>query len=82
MNRAAKIVNTQKSNSNLLTYYIEMRRIRTFEDRVGELYLRGESAGSMLHLSIGEESAAVGVSSAMRDGDTFTTPQGSWHLPC
>lgn len=50
-----------------------MRRIRTFEDRVGELYLRGESAGSMLHLSIGEESAAVGVCSAMRDGDTFTT---------
>ncbi|MEM0906214.1 MAG: thiamine pyrophosphate-dependent dehydrogenase E1 component subunit alpha, partial [Pseudomonadota bacterium] len=27
----------------------------------------------MLHLSIGEESAAVGVSAAMRDGDTFTT---------
>ena len=73
MKRAAKIVNTQKSNSNLLIHYTEMRRIRTFEDRVGELYLRGESAGSMLHLSIGEESAAVGVSSAMRDGDTFTT---------
>ena len=73
MNRAAKIVHTQKLNSNLLTYYTEMRRVRTFEDRVGELYLRGESAGSMLHLSIGEESAAVGVSSAMRDGDTFTT---------
>ncbi|MEM9583369.1 MAG: thiamine pyrophosphate-dependent enzyme [Pseudomonadota bacterium] len=50
-----------------------MRRIRTFEDRVGELYLRGESAGSMLHPSIGEESAAVGVSAAMREGDTFTT---------
>lgn len=66
MNRAAKIVHTQKLNSNLLTYYTEMRRVRTFEDRVGELYLRGESAGSMLHLSIGEESAAVGVSSADR----------------
>lgn len=62
-----------KSNSNPLRYYTEMRRIRTFEDRVGELYLRGESAGSMLHLSIGEESAAVGMSSAMLDGDTFTT---------
>ena len=61
------------TNSNLLNYYHTMRRIRTFEDRVGELYLRGESAGSMLHLSIGEESAAVGVCSAMRDGDTFTT---------
>lgn len=61
------------TNSNLFNYYHTMRRIRTFEDRVGELYLRGESAGSMLHLSIGEESAAVGVCSAMRDGDTFTT---------
>ncbi|MEO1676914.1 MAG: thiamine pyrophosphate-dependent dehydrogenase E1 component subunit alpha [Pseudomonadota bacterium] len=50
-----------------------MRRIRTFEERVGELFVRGESAGSMLHLSIGEESAAVGVSSAMKPGDTFTT---------
>jgi len=50
-----------------------MRRIRTFEERVGELFVRGQSAGSMLHLSIGEEAAAVGVGSAMRDGDTFTT---------
>ncbi|PZQ95982.1 MAG: dehydrogenase [Cereibacter sphaeroides] len=50
-----------------------MRRIRTFEERVGELFVRGQSAGSMLHLSIGEESAAAGVCAAMRDGDTFTT---------
>ncbi|WP_244520655.1 thiamine pyrophosphate-dependent dehydrogenase E1 component subunit alpha [Aliiruegeria lutimaris] len=62
-----------QSNTNLLSYYREMQRIRTFEDRVGELYLRGESAGSMLHLSIGEESAAVGFCNAMTDGDTFTT---------
>lgn len=73
MNGAAKTVAQSQSNSQLLAYYTEMRRIRTFEDRVGELYLRGASAGSMLHLSIGEESAAVGVSAAMRDGDTFTT---------
>jgi TPP-dependent pyruvate/acetoin dehydrogenase alpha subunit len=66
-------VQVDSTNSNLFNYYHTMRRIRTFEDRVGELYLRGESAGSMLHLSIGEESAAVGVCSAMRDGDTFTT---------
>lgn len=68
-----KNAQSRKSNSALLTHYKEMRRIRTFEDRVGELYLRGESAGSMLHLSIGEESAAVGVSTAMKEGDTFTT---------
>lgn len=61
------------SNTDLPTLYRTMRRIRTFEERVGELFVRGQSAGSMLHLSIGEESAAAGVCAAMRDGDTFTT---------
>ncbi len=60
-------------NSLLADFYREMRRVRTFEERVGELFVRGQSAGSMLHLSIGEESAAVGVCANMRDGDTFTT---------
>ncbi|MFQ3183701.1 MAG: TPP-dependent pyruvate/acetoin dehydrogenase alpha subunit [Octadecabacter sp.] len=73
MAQSTEIKDSQKSNSDLMRLYVEMRRIRTFEDRVGELYLRGESAGSMLHLSIGEESAAVGVCSSMQDGDTFTT---------
>jgi pyruvate dehydrogenase E1 component alpha subunit len=49
-----------------------MRRIRSFEERVGELFLKGGSAGSMLHLSIGEE-AVVGLTDAMREGDSFTT---------
>jgi pyruvate dehydrogenase E1 component alpha subunit len=62
-----------RANSRLLELYREMRRVRTFEERVGELFVRGQSAGSMLHLSIGEESAAVGVGAAMREGDTFTT---------
>ncbi|MFN7222650.1 MAG: thiamine pyrophosphate-dependent dehydrogenase E1 component subunit alpha [Paracoccaceae bacterium] len=52
--------------------YRMMRRIRSFEERVGELFLKGESAGSMLHLSIGEE-AVVGMTQAMQPGDTFTT---------
>ena len=73
MNKASVRNPSALSNSDLLAHYTEMRRVRTFEDRVGELYLRGESAGSMLHLSIGEESAAVGVCSAMVEGDTFTT---------
>ncbi|MEM9574979.1 MAG: thiamine pyrophosphate-dependent dehydrogenase E1 component subunit alpha [Pseudomonadota bacterium] len=65
--------NAARKNSLLADLYKEMRRIRTFEERVGELFVRGQSAGSMLHLSIGEESAAVGVATRMRDGDTFTT---------
>jgi TPP-dependent pyruvate/acetoin dehydrogenase alpha subunit len=50
-----------------------MRRIRSFEERVAELYVRGESAGSMLHLSIGEEGAAAGVCGALQPQDSFTT---------
>lgn len=60
-------------NTNLLELYRTMRRIRTFEERVGELFIRGQSAGSMLHLSIGEESSAAGVCAAMKPQDTFTT---------
>jgi pyruvate dehydrogenase E1 component alpha subunit len=59
-------------NKLLLEHYRTMRRIRTFEERVNELFVRGQSAGSMLHMSIGEESIA-GVCRAMEPGDSFTT---------
>lgn len=51
----------------------EMMRIREFENGVAEAYLRGMTAGSMFHLSVGEEAAAVGMGFAMRQGDYFTT---------
>lgn len=60
------------SNRPLFDLYRTMRRIRTFEERVGEMFVRGETAGSMLHLSIGEEGVA-GICAAMADGDAFTT---------
>jgi len=60
-------------NTPLAELYRTMRRIRSFEERVAELYARGLSAGSMLHLSIGEEGAAAGVAAAMRPQDSFTT---------
>ena len=41
-----------KSNTNLQELYTTMKRIRVFEERVAELFVRGETAGSMLHLSI------------------------------
>lgn len=62
-----------RPNTDLPQLYRTMRRIRTFEERVGELFVRGQSAGSMLHLSIGEESAAAGFCAHMQEGDTFTT---------
>lgn len=60
-------------NADLLGLYRTMKRIRAFEEHVAELYARGESAGSMLHLSIGEEGAAAGVCAALRPRDSFTT---------
>ena len=59
-------------NKLLLDLYRTMRRIRTFEERVNELFVRGQTAGSMLHMSIGEE-AISGVCKAMEQGDSFTT---------
>ncbi len=60
-------------NQRSLDLFETLVRVRTFEERVGELFVRGGTAGSMLHLSIGEEAAAVGVTAHMRQGDTFTT---------
>ena len=60
------------SEPKLVDLYRTMRRIRTFEERVGEMFVRGGTAGSMLHLSIGEE-AVAGICAHMADGDTFTT---------
>ncbi|MEI4488733.1 thiamine pyrophosphate-dependent enzyme [Frigidibacter sp. MR17.14] len=73
MSKPEALQSALKSNSELPRHYRMMRRVRTFEERVGELFVRGQSAGSMLHLSIGEESAATGVCAAMVEGDTFTT---------
>ena len=61
------------SNTLLPALYNTMRRIRTFEERVSELFIKGESAGTMLHLSIGEELGPACVGSAMKKNDTFTT---------
>ena len=59
-------------NRLLFDLYKTIRRIRTFEERVNELFVRGQTAGSMLHMSIGEESVS-GVCKAMEPGDSFTT---------
>lgn len=56
----------------LLDLYTMMRRIRTFEERVAELFVRGGTAGSMLHLSIGEEAVAT-LCMLLKEGDTITS---------
>ena len=61
------------TNSLLPQLYTTMKRIRSFEERVGELFIKGESAGTMLHLSTGEEIGPASVGLAMSEEDTFTT---------
>ena len=53
------------TNSLLPQLYTTMKRIRSFEERVGELFIKGESAGTMLHLSTGEEIGPASVGLAM-----------------
>lgn len=56
-----------------------MLRIRAFEEKAEELYALGRVHGTM-HLSIGQEATAVGVSSALREGDfLLNTHRGHGH---
>ncbi|SVE14008.1 uncharacterized protein METZ01_LOCUS466862, partial [marine metagenome] len=66
-------MNSVSEKDQALRFYRQLLRVRTFEERVSEMFVKGETAGSMLHLSIGEEAGAVGVIGAMREGDDFTT---------
>jgi TPP-dependent pyruvate/acetoin dehydrogenase alpha subunit len=53
---------------DFLTLYKKMLDIRTFEEKVKELYAAGRIPG-FLHLSIGQEAVAVGICSNLRDDD-------------
>jgi TPP-dependent pyruvate/acetoin dehydrogenase alpha subunit len=56
------------SRDKLLDMYGRMRTIRAFETKVNELFTSGVIVGD-LHLSIGQEAAAVGVCAALRETD-------------
>lgn len=57
-----------------------MLTIRLFEQRVKQLYRAGEIVGA-IHLYIGQEAVAVGVSAALRNDDyVFSTHRGHGHL--
>jgi acetoin:2,6-dichlorophenolindophenol oxidoreductase subunit alpha len=62
-----------------LHMYEQMRRIRTFEEHVNELYRSAKMPG-LAHLYIGEEAVAVGVCEALRTDDYVTsTHRGHGH---
>lgn len=57
-----------------------MVRIRRFEEKLAQLFKRGQLPG-FVHLYVGEEAVAVGVCSALRPDDRITsTHRGHGHL--
>lgn len=56
------------SGDRLLEFYRSMYLIRHFEEKVIELFQAAELPG-FLHVAIGQEAIAVGVSQALQDGD-------------
>jgi pyruvate dehydrogenase E1 component alpha subunit len=66
--------------NNLLLLYRLMLRIRTSENRLIKLFADGEVPG-FIHLSIGQEAVAAGVTSALGAGDSITTThRGHGHV--
>jgi 2-oxoisovalerate dehydrogenase E1 component len=67
------------SNAQLLEMYRRMALIRGFEERVAALYRDGLVPG-FVHLSIGQEAAAVGACWPLHDDDVITsTHRGHGH---
>jgi pyruvate dehydrogenase E1 component alpha subunit len=68
------------SKEKLLSIYEKMLRIRTFEEKVGELFAKGKLAG-FVHCYVGEEAVAVGVCENLNDNDYIaSTHRGHGHL--
>ena len=67
------------SNADLVEMHARMLLIRGFEDRVAALYRDGDVPG-FVHLSIGQEAAAVGACWPLRPTDVITsTHRGHGH---
>jgi acetoin:2,6-dichlorophenolindophenol oxidoreductase subunit alpha len=68
------------TNEQLVKMYTTMVKIRTFENRVAELFADGKIPG-FVHLYVGEEAVATGVCANLTDKDYITsTHRGHGHL--
>jgi len=68
------------TNEQLIEMYTTMVKIRTFENRVAELFAGGKIPG-FVHLYVGEEAVATGVCANLTDKDYITsTHRGHGHL--
>jgi len=70
--RAAKPALYEASNDELIEFYRQMLMIRRFEEKAGQMYGMG-LIGGFCHLYIGQEAVAVGVQTALKDGDSVIT---------
>jgi len=58
-----------------------MMLIRSFEMKVAEMFAYGKLAGTMFHLSVGQEATAVGAIAAIEEGDYITSHhRGHGHM--
>jgi acetoin:2,6-dichlorophenolindophenol oxidoreductase subunit alpha len=62
---------TAKSPAERLDWYRRMVLIRTFEDKVQELFMSGQIQGTT-HLCQGQEAVSIGAIAAMQPGDVQT----------
>ena len=68
------------TKGQLIALYKTMQTIRLFEERIVDLYARGEVPG-LAHLYIGEEAVAAGVCAVLTDEDYITsTHRGHGHV--
>ncbi|MCG6879596.1 MAG: thiamine pyrophosphate-dependent dehydrogenase E1 component subunit alpha [Deltaproteobacteria bacterium] len=68
------------SHEQLIQMYTTMVKIRTFENRVAELFAEGKIPG-FVHLYVGEEAVATGVCESLTEQDFITsTHRGHGHM--
>ena len=68
------------TNEQMIDMYRNMTKIRTFEERVAELFAAGKIPG-FVHLYVGEEAVATGVCANLRADDYISsTHRGHGHL--
>jgi TPP-dependent pyruvate/acetoin dehydrogenase alpha subunit len=69
-----------RSAEEIVRFYRDMQRIRTFEMRVIDVFRAAEFAG-FLHSAVGQEGVAVGACAALRKSDVITaTHRSHGHL--
>ena len=69
----------QTNSAEYMRMYMQMMRIRAFEDNANQLYLSAKMPG-LTHMYSGQEAVAVGICEALTTSDKITsTHRGHGH---